>query len=170
MRMRCPSESDRTRLPLADESVDRVTTRNTLIYVDDPAVTLRELKRVLRLGGKAHAIEDDWAMMVTEAVPATAWHDLVSSAGYACKTPDIGRKLSRLLATAGFVDIDLQVITRPDMERRLLPMVRTIAQYARDSGDISGDKIDEILSTLEEALAEHNYLALAPQFVVTDRT
>lgn len=162
-------ESDGTRLPLADKSIDRVTTRNTLIYVDDPAVTLREFKRVLRTGGKAHAIEGDWPMMIAEPVPNTAWHEFVSAAGYACKTPDIGRKLTSLLATAGFDDIDLQVITRPDMEGRLLPMVRTIAQYARDSGDISGEKIDEILSTLEEALAEKNYLVLAPQFVVTGR-
>ena len=34
-------------------------TRNTLIYVDDPECTLREFHRVLRIGGKVHAIEGD---------------------------------------------------------------------------------------------------------------
>ena len=52
-------QCDGSILPLADLSLDRLTTRNTLIYVDDPECTLREFHRVLRIGGKVHAIEGD---------------------------------------------------------------------------------------------------------------
>ncbi|MCH8112379.1 MAG: methyltransferase domain-containing protein [Proteobacteria bacterium] len=160
-------ESDGSKLPLPDGSLDRVTTKNTLIYVDDPMVTFGEFKRVLRPGGKVHAIEGDWPMMVVEPVPTKAWQALASAAAHVCRTPEIGRKLTGLLARSGFRDIEVQVITQPDMEGRLLPMIKNMAGYARDGGDMANEEIDGILSTLDQALTEKTYLVLAPQFVVT---
>jgi SAM-dependent methyltransferase len=154
-------------MPLPEESIDRLTVRNTLIYVDDPGATMRECRRVLRPAGKLHAIEGDWPMMVVEPVPAAEWSALVAAASRACRTPDIGRKLFGLLRHAGFSAIDVRLITRPDTEGRLLPMIKTIADYARDSGDIGGAEIDTILSSIEQARADGSYLFLAPQFVVT---
>ena len=40
-------QCDGSILPLPDESLDRLTTRNTIIYVDDPERTIREFRRVL---------------------------------------------------------------------------------------------------------------------------
>lgn len=160
-------QCDGSKLPLPDVSLDRVTTRNTLIYVDDPMVTLGEFKRVLRPDGKLHAIEGDWPMMVVEPVPSETWRALVSAAAHACQTAEIGRKLTGLLAQSGFHDIDVQVITRPDTEGRLLPMIRNMAGYARDGGEMDEAEIDSIFSTLDQALTDKTYLVLAPQFVVT---
>jgi SAM-dependent methyltransferase len=158
--------SDGTVLPLPDESLDRLTTRNTLIYVDDPEVTVREFKRVLRPNGKVHAIEGDWPMMVVEPVSSSEWKALVDAARHACRTPDIGRKLHAILVRVGFSQVNLQVIARPDIDGRLLPMIRNMAGYARESGRMAAAQIDNILSTVDEALADRTYLALAPQFVV----
>jgi ubiquinone/menaquinone biosynthesis C-methylase UbiE len=160
-------QSDGSQLPLDDGSLDRLTTRNTLIYVDDPLSTLGEFMRVLRPGGKVHAIEGDWPMMVVEPVPPESWHALVSAASHACRTPDIGRKLTGHLARSGFRDINLQVITRPDMDGRMLPMIKNMARYARDSGNMANMEIDAILTALDQALENGTYLALAPQFIVT---
>jgi ubiquinone/menaquinone biosynthesis C-methylase UbiE len=159
--------SDGSRLPLPDASLDRLTARNTLIYVDDPEATLRECRRVLRPTGKVHAIEGDWPMMVVEPVPSPDWSALVTAASRACRTPDIGRKLHTFLRHAGFSAIDVQVVTRPDTEGRLLPMIKTIADFARDSGKIGDAEIDKILLAIEQACANGSYLFLAPQFVVT---
>ena len=68
---------------------------------------------------------------------------------------------------AGFTDIDVQIITRPDTDGRLLPMIKNMAGYARDGGDMRAADIDRILSTIEQAISDGRYLALAPQFVVT---
>lgn len=154
-------------LPLPDASLDRVTTRNTLIYVDDPESTIREFRRVVRIGGKVHAIEGDWPMMVVEPVSPGDWAALVGAAGHACRTSDIGRKLYGLLQRAGFASVDVRVITRPDTDGRLLPMLKNMAGYARASGSLSEAAIDKVLSTVERAVSERSYLVLAPQFIVT---
>ena len=78
-------------LPLPDASLDRLTARNTVIYVDDPERTIREFWRVLKPGGKAHIIEGDWPMMVVEPVSPKDCAALVNAASHACRTPNIGR-------------------------------------------------------------------------------
>jgi len=160
-------QCDGSALPLPDESLDRLTTRNTIIYVDDAQTTIREFWRVLRTDGKVHAIEGDWPMMIVEPVPAKNWASLVDAASHACRTPDIGRKLYGLMASAGFSEIDVQVVTRPDTDGRLLPMIKNMAGYAQNSGKMSDAEIAEILTTIDQAISEASYLALAPQFVVT---
>jgi ubiquinone/menaquinone biosynthesis C-methylase UbiE len=160
-------QCDGSTLPLPDESLDRLTTRNTIIYVDDPECTMREFRRVLRAGGKVHAIEGDWPMMVIEPITFEDWAALVNAASHACRTPDIGRKLYGLMRRAGFSDIAVQVMTRPDTDGRLLPMIKNMAEYARGSSNINHADIEKILSNIEQAVSDGSYLGLAPQFVVT---
>jgi len=160
-------ECDGAMLPLQDESLDRLTTRNTLIYVDDPKCTIREFRRVLKAGGRLHAIEGDWPMMVVEPVPSKDWIALVDAASHACQTPVIGRQLYGLMRGVGFCDIDVQVISRPDTDGRLLPMIKTLTEYAYDSGKISQVDIERLLLAIETAVSNGNYLTVAPQFVVT---
>jgi ubiquinone/menaquinone biosynthesis C-methylase UbiE len=160
-------QCDGTTLPLPNGSLDRLTTRNTLIYVDNAEHTLREFWRVLKADGKVHAIEGDWPMMIVEPIPTEIWTALVNSASNACRTPDIGRKLYGLMAGAGFSNIIVQVVTRPDTDGRLLPMIKNMAGYARGSGQMTDANIEEVLSIIEHAISDGRYLALAPQFVVT---
>src|SRR5262249_6021893 len=58
------------RLPLPDAALDRITARNTIIYVRDPVATFAEFRRVLKPGGIAHAIEGDWSLTAVEPLPA----------------------------------------------------------------------------------------------------
>ena len=156
-------------LPLQDSSLDRITTRNTLIYVDDPSETLKEFKRVLKPGGLAHAIEGDWPMMVVEPISQADWVAVVEAAGHACRTPEIGRKLHGLFVRAGFSEVQVQLITRADTEGRLLGMVKNMANFARASGQLNENTLADIESRIDAALERKTYLVLAPQFVVTAR-
>ena len=106
-------------------------------------------------------------MMVVEPVPTITWQALVSAAAHACRTPEIGRKLTGVLARSGFRDIDIQVVARPDMDGRLLPMIKNMVGYARDGGAMGDEEIEGVLSALDRAIADKTYLVLAPQFVVT---
>ena len=156
-----------SRLPLADASLDRAVTRNTLIYVEDPLLMMTQLRRALRPGGLFHAVESDWDMTVVEPVPTATWRELVQAASWAWPRPEMGRQLYGLASRSGFREVTLQVMTAPDTDGRLLGMIRTVIGYARDSGAVAPGTLDAILDTIERAMADGTYLALAPQFLVT---
>lgn len=153
-------------LPLPDAALDRVTARNTIIYVRDPVATFKEFRRVLKPGGIAHAIESDWSLTAVEPLGAE-WQAMVEAARWAWRIPEIGRKLYGIARQAGFSRVELQVLTKPDVDGRLLAMIKTVAGYARESGAQSPMRIDAMLETVERSLAEGTYLAIAPQFLVT---
>jgi len=73
----------------------------------------------------------------------------------------------RLNVTSWLLGIDVQVITRPDTDGRLLPMIQNMAEYARGSGKINQVDVEKILFMIEQTVSHGSYLALAPQFVVT---
>lgn len=161
--------NDGVSLPLEDASLDRVTARNTIMYVDDPVDTLREFRRVLRLGGLAHAIDGDWYMMVAEPVAHESWRQFVEAASHACRNSDMGRKLYGAFVEAGFRDISVSIVANVDVEGRLLGMIRNMAKYAKESGTIDHDAVDQVVSQVEHAHADGSYFVASPQFVVTGR-
>lgn len=154
-------------LPLPDAALDRVVTRNTLVYVQDPLETLKAFRRALKPGGIAHAVEGDWSLTLVEPVPTADWAEIIQAAGWAWRTPEIGRKLHGVARQAGFTDIAVQVLTRPDVDGRLLGMIKTVTSYARQGSALDPARIDAVLRTIERALDEGTYLAVAPQFLVT---
>ena len=106
-------------------------------------------------------------MMAIEPVPSQEWAALVNATTYACRTPDIGGKLYGLMGRAGFSDISVLVVTRPDTDGRLLSMIKNMAGYARTSEKINHADSEKVLSIIEQAVIDGSYLGLAPQFVVT---
>jgi ubiquinone/menaquinone biosynthesis C-methylase UbiE len=69
--------ADALRLPLASGSVDVVTTRSVLIYLDDKAAGVRELCRVLKPGGRASIFEpiNELGDQVARRVRATGFYE-----------------------------------------------------------------------------------------------
>ena len=162
--------NDGVLLPLEDASLDRITARNAIMYVDTPVDTLREFNRVLRPGGLAHVIDGDWYMMVAEPVAHDAWRDFVKAASHACSNSDMGRKLYGTFVEAGFRDVSVSIVANPDVEGRLIGMIRNMAKYAKDSKTLDDDAIDHVVTEIEQAHANGTYLVASPQFVVTGRT
>jgi ubiquinone/menaquinone biosynthesis C-methylase UbiE len=155
------------RLPLPDASLDRVIARNTIIYVADPTATFAEFRRALRPGGVAHAIESDWRLTAVEPVPAAEWRALIEAASWAWPRPEIGRQLHGIARRAGFGEISVQVLTSPDTDGRLLGMIETVTDHAKEGGAMDPARADAILDDVRRGIAERTYLAIAPQFVVT---
>ncbi len=48
-------------------------------------------------------------------------------------------------------------------------MIRTVTGYVREHGGMTAAALDDVLATVERAIAEGTYLAISPQFVVTAR-
>jgi len=154
-------------LPFSDDSIDCVVAKNVFVYVDDPLETYRECHRVLKKGGRVHAVEGDWGLAIAEPVPDEDWKALIHAASIAFRTPAAGRRLYGYARAAGFVDVNVSVVCRPDTTGRLLPMIRNLCTYARASGMLEEQKIDAILDRCEEAADRRHLLILNPQFVVT---
>lgn len=161
--------NDGVSLPIEDASLDRITARNAIMYVDEPVHTLREFRRVLKPEGLAHAIDGDWYMMVAEPVPHDIWRNFVVAASHACRNSDMGRKLYASFVEAGFQEVRVSIIGNADVEGRLLGMIRNMAKYAKESGAIDHETIGHVVSQVEQALADGTYLVVSPQFVVTGR-
>jgi len=153
-------------LPLADESLDRVIARDAIVYVDDPAATWREFYRVLRPGGLAHVIEGDWQMLSIEPIDGNDWQKVMQAAA-AWPHPTIGRQLHRHARRAGFQDIGVEVLTQPDLDGRLMGVIQNILKYARAAVTPEPELLDRVMSTIDAALSDRTYLAIAPKFVVT---
>lgn len=162
-------QCDGVSLPIEDAVLDRISARNTIMYVDDPVATFREFFRILHPGGLAHAIEGDWYAMIAEPVEHDLWRSFVKAASHACRNADMGRKLYHSISQAGFEDIAITVRTNVDTEGRLIGMIRNMAKYARGSGKLSDATIEDIVGTVERALKDGNYLVASPQFTVVGR-
>jgi demethylmenaquinone methyltransferase/2-methoxy-6-polyprenyl-1,4-benzoquinol methylase len=111
-------------LPFADASFDALTVTYLLRYVDDPAVTLRELARVVRPGGTlamlefgvppAGAVRALWELYVRLVLPfagrllSPGWHEVGRFLGPSIRDFEARLPLERQLelwSNAGLVDL-----------------------------------------------------------------
>lgn len=154
------------RIPVDDQSVDRVVCKNVLEYVPDPAMTIREFHRILKPGGIAHVSDSDWGCIVLEPLGERFRH-IMSAAEVAFRTPLIGRSLYGLFRNAGFRDIQVQIIANPDTVGGMRPVLNNMVSYARTSGQVEEAELTSFIKDVDRAVEAHTYLALLPQFLVT---
>ena len=154
-------------LPFADEFLDRLVAKSVMVFVDDPLAAFREFHRVLKPGGKAHAIERDLGISFMSPVPVEDWNALLDAASHAYRNPLIGRQMYGFARRAGFSFATVQVISTPDTEGRSLNDIKSLIDHARQGGNISEEKIKAVLDTVTRAVDEGTFLGLIPRFVIT---
>ncbi len=98
------SREDIAQLSFADETFDHIFVCFVLEHLNVPVAALRELKRVLRTGGTMTVIEGDhgscfWHPETPESI--AAWNGLIAAQRNIGHDPNIGRRLTPLLAEAG---------------------------------------------------------------------
>lgn len=90
------------RVPLADQSTDRIHTDRVLQHVADPPMVLAEARRLLRPGGRAVFAEPDWDTLIIDHPDLTiarAYTRFVAE--QVVRNAGIGRQLPRLASAAG---------------------------------------------------------------------
>ncbi|MDA1101337.1 MAG: methyltransferase domain-containing protein [Proteobacteria bacterium] len=154
-------------LPLADDSLDRLVIKNVMVYVDDPIASFREFRRVVKPGGKVHAIDSDFYMAAFDPIDVDDWRAVLDAGIHAFRTPAIGRKMYGLALQAGFTDVAVEVIAAPDTTGRMLNFIKNMAGYAREGGAYDEETVSRVVDVAAKAVADGTFFALNPQFLVT---
>jgi arsenite methyltransferase len=151
--------------PLADASVDAVTTRSVLIYVKDKAQAMREFHRVLKAGGRASMFEPVNVLMsdpdlfsgydVTPvralAARVEALYESIQPAGNDPMVDFDDRDLVRHAQDAGFAEIDLELRVTVKTRKEPVPWDRFIRTSGNPLVPALGQALDEVLSPAETA-------------------
>lgn len=157
-------QADLLRLPFADDTFDHVFVCFVLEHLADPAAALREMRRVLKVGGTLTAIEGDHGSCYfhperPEAV--RAWRCLIDVQASLGGDSLIGRRLYPLLRDAGLADVHVSprmVYTddsRPDrvdafVRKIIIPMVEGVEQESLRRGMMDKPAWDRGIRGLHE--------------------
>jgi SAM-dependent methyltransferase len=104
-------------LPFADASFDRVLCADTLEWIADPLLAVREIRRVLKPGGVALIIHSDFDSQVFNTTNLDLSRRIVHAFSDAGPRGQIGRELTGLCRQAGF-----------SVETMIYPLVNTLWQ------------------------------------------
>jgi ubiquinone/menaquinone biosynthesis C-methylase UbiE len=155
------------RIAEADASVDRAVCKNVLEYVPDVDATLAELHRVLKPGGRLHAIDSDWEFVVVEPWPAATVQEFFRGAAPAFREPCIGRKLLGAFARHGFVDINVRIVPHIDRAGGSMAVLTNMAGYIRTFASRPDDWVAARMAEAQAAIAAGTFMFVLPQFIVT---
>lgn len=164
--------ADAMRLPFPDASFDAVHVERVLMHLEDPDVALREVRRVLKPGGRFVAAEPDSSGVRTdhpddpEAMALINAQDLVQ-----VMQPAIGLELNRRMARAGFVARQIEVFTQfdPDYHPVAAAGDRQAAEELVAAGKLDRARAEAALRSLEEANARGEYAWIASMVVALGR-
>lgn len=106
-------EGDAYHLPFPDASFDAAHCERVLMHLDDPTAALREMRRVVRPGGRVVAVEPDWGGLRIDH-PDRAALDLIYVRNVRrIRQPDLGLTLHRRFAQVGLAGCVPEPLTTP---------------------------------------------------------
>ena len=115
---------DATALPLDDGSVTGYRADKVLHNLREPRLALAEARRVLRGGGRAVLVGQDWDTLVIDSVDPAATRAAVHARADAVPSPRVARQQRNLLLDNGFTDVVVEVRTAVFTGPVILPMLR----------------------------------------------
>jgi arsenite methyltransferase len=141
---------DVTRLPYADGSFDVGVSTQVLEYVADVDGALRELRRVLRPGGRAAIIDTDWDSIVWASADDDLMRRILKTWDQHLVDPYLPRTMSRRLREARLRPLEVEAI--PIVNRAYndttysFGMSQLVAEFVAGRDGITGGDIERWLN------------------------
>ena len=148
------------RLPFADASFAAALCQQGLQFFPDPVAALREMRRVLQVGGRV-------ALLINQEIEHNPLYQRLSQAGQSRTGVDLfaaafalsdADQLEALMLTAGFVDVELKAESRtveyPDPDRFISSIVQGAAAALPVLAALSGEQRQHLIDQLRGDLAD----------------
>ena len=144
-------------LPFPDDALDGYRADKVLHALDDPARAVAEARRVLRPGGRAVLVGQDWDFIAIDADDHDLTRRLIRERAAAVPSPNIARGYANLLRDNGFTDVTLEV------HAPALPVEAVLHSFAGIAGRSAGAR--EWLAEQRARAAAGRLSATLPMFL-----
>jgi len=160
--------ADAQSLPFADCEFDALRAERTLQHVAKPAAAIAEFYRVLKPGGRAAIIDQDWETFVVAGADKQLTRKILNHFTDSFANGWAGRNTGALLRRQGFDGVD--VVTQGgfmEFEFAYKMLLRQGAMNAAAAGAVSQHDAEAWLAELQQSAARQEFLAFATTFFVT---
>ena len=163
------SEANANDLPFPEESFDAACCTQVLLYVNDVAQVISEIKRVLKPTGRIIIVETDWRGVVMNSDYDSITRKIFSAWDAAVPSPNLPVRLDQLLVENGFCNIDVEPI--PILNTEYTPnqfshgMMNRITKNALKKGFIANEQSQKWLDDLDEKGESENYFFCVNRFL-----
>jgi ubiquinone/menaquinone biosynthesis C-methylase UbiE len=162
--------ADAQRLPFDDDSFDAAHTERVLMHLEDPDGAIRELRRVVRPGGRVVCAE----IHARGAAMDHPDHELIerlTQAASHMRNPWMGLELRRRFVSAGLEDVRVQAVI--NVEETLDPEeateFRALAKELTASGVLDRASAEGVVDTMVDASERGMHSGYALMFVAVGR-
>jgi ubiquinone/menaquinone biosynthesis C-methylase UbiE len=128
---------DAYQLPFADGEVAGYRSDKVFHLLDDPALALREARRVLAPDGRIVLVGQDWDTLLIDADDPALTRTIVHARADRLASPFAARRFRTSLLDSGFADVSTEVQTLIATDENILGVLSTLADHARMAGVIT---------------------------------
>lgn len=146
-------------LPFGDGELDGFRADKVLHALSDPRAAVREAHRVLKTGGRALLVGQDWDFFAVDADDHELTRRVIRTRAAAVPSPNIARGYGNLLRDNGFTDVEVEV------HAVLPPAEAILASLGQTAGEVPGG--EQWLAEQRRRLAEDRLLMVMPIFVAS---
>ncbi|TDD27212.1 methyltransferase domain-containing protein [Actinomadura sp. KC06] len=168
-RERWPGEdfrmADAYGLPFVDGALRGYRADKVYHAVDDPARAIDEARRVLASGGRIVVVGQDWDTFIIDSDDAALTRRIVHARADMITEPRVVRRLPRLLAEAGFVDVSVEAHMMVSRDAAAVTILADMAAKVRSVGAISEAEADGWVAEQRERGRDGRLFFALPMFV-----
>jgi ubiquinone/menaquinone biosynthesis C-methylase UbiE len=164
-------EGDAHHLPFADATFDAAHCERVLMHLDDPALAIREMRRVVRAGGRVQLAEV-YAAAARMDHPDPEAEKLISEGLVAgIRNTWMGIALRGLMIEAGFTDVGGEVVGffEEALDQDEAEEWAVVARGLASSGALDPARAEAAIAALEDKRARGVHCGVALIFVVSGR-